>query len=214
MVDSLANDSKGVEILLALAEKKKLPAIMLNSPQVIEKIKQRGEAPSNRLKELLSQVKTGTGQLMADIKKRHDSFKKAKVDLSRGETLFKTYCFACHSIAGQGGNVGPNLDGVGSRGFERIAEDILDPNLNVDPVFLTSTITLKDGRTLIGMLRAPQGNTEVMVDVTGKETLIPKGDIKEKKTSEISPMPAAFGQLLNDKDFADLMGYLLSTKQK
>ncbi|MCM8529237.1 MAG: c-type cytochrome, partial [Lentisphaeraceae bacterium] len=215
LVDVLANDKNGAEIILVLAEKKKLSAALINNPQVKEKIRQSGaQNAGERYDKIVSFIKTGSHELMADIKKREEFFKAAKTDLKKGETLFKTYCFACHSMNGQGGNVGPNLDGLGSRGFERIAEDILDPNLNVDPIFLTSTVKLKDGRTLIGMLRTPQGNTEIMVDSTGKESQISKSDIVEKKTSEISPMPAVFSQLLNEQDFTDLMAYLLSTKQK
>ena len=36
------------------------------------------------------------------------------------------------SSAGKGAKVGPQLDGIGTRGLDRLMEDILDPNRNVD----------------------------------------------------------------------------------
>ena len=39
--------------------------------------------------------------------------------------------------------VGPQLDGVGTRGLERLIEDVLDPNRNVDPAFRASHVTLE-----------------------------------------------------------------------
>ncbi len=42
--------------------------------------------------------------------------KKSKDDLtSKAPEKFTQVCSACHSVGGQGGNVGPALDGVGSR---------------------------------------------------------------------------------------------------
>ena len=46
---------------------------------------------------------------------------------------------------GSGGLVGPQLDGIGNRGLERLVEDVLDPNRNVDRAFRTHLLTLKNG---------------------------------------------------------------------
>ncbi|MBX7056595.1 MAG: c-type cytochrome [Leptospirales bacterium] len=40
---------------------------------------------------------------------------RTAVDLSKAPEKFGQLCTACHSLGGQGGNVGPALDGVGAR---------------------------------------------------------------------------------------------------
>jgi cytochrome c2 len=42
--------------------------------------------------------------------------KNDSASVAEGKEIFQEYaCYGCHKIAGQGGDVGPNLDGVGSR---------------------------------------------------------------------------------------------------
>ena len=43
---------------------------------------------------------------------------------------------------GKGNRIAPQLDGIGSRGLERLLEDTLDPRRIVDQAFRTSVLTL------------------------------------------------------------------------
>lgn len=53
---------------------------------------------------------------MADAKATSDEQgKQTLVKASNRPQVFNQMCVACHSLSGQGGNVGPALDGVGSR---------------------------------------------------------------------------------------------------
>lgn len=58
--------------------------------------------------------------------------------------VFNQVCVACHSLDGQGGKVGPALDGVGSR-FDRdyIAKWLADPS-KIKPGTLMPKLPLKD----------------------------------------------------------------------
>ena len=40
----------------------------------------------------------------------------AQPNLEHGQQVFQQNCFSCHRIKSVGGNIGPNLDGVSSRG--------------------------------------------------------------------------------------------------
>jgi putative heme-binding domain-containing protein len=144
------------------------------------------------------------------IAARLASFQKAKPDPVIGATLFATHCAACHQIAGQGGLIGPQLDGIGTRGPARLIEDILDPNRNVDAHFRLHLITRKDGTTHTGFLKAEIGQVLILADATGTETRIPKADIKTDQTLPHSLMPPTFDQTLSESDFTDLIGYLLT----
>jgi putative heme-binding domain-containing protein len=139
---------------------------------------------------------------------------KARPDLARGAQIFTQQCAVCHSIDRQGGNLGPQLDGVGHRGLERICEDILDPNRNVDLAFRYSVVTLKSGEIISGLFRREEGDLLVFADPTGKEITVQKSAIQERQESNTSLMPEVFGDLLPPGDFHHLLAFLLSKSAK
>jgi len=151
-------------------------------------------------------------QLDTLIASRVAAFAKAKPDLEVGSNVFKMNCAACHQIKGEGGLIGPQLDGIGARGPERLCEDILDPNRNVDAHFHVHTLTMKDGSTFAGFLKAELGQIHLLADAAGKEHRIPKKDIQKTEVTPISLMPPTFGQTLDEATFMDLLGYLLNEK--
>jgi putative heme-binding domain-containing protein len=69
---------------------------------------------------------------------------------------------------------------------------------------------LKEGDVVSGLFRREEGELMVIADSTGKEMTIPKKEIESRRESETSLMPANFGDILPEKDFQDLMAYLLS----
>lgn len=148
-------------------------------------------------------------QLDTLIAARAAAFAKAKPDLEVGANVFKMNCAACHQIKGEGGLIGPQLDGIGTRGPERLCEDILDPNRNVDAHFHLHTFTLKDGSVTAGFLKTELGEVKVIADATGKEHRLSKKDITKSEVTPMSLMPPTFGQTMDEATFHDLLGYLL-----
>lgn len=71
--------------------------------------------------------------------------------LERAPAMVKTVCIACHSIAGQGGNAGPALDGVANR-YER---DHLDR-------WLTDPQALKPGTAMPNLGLTPEVRAELV----------------------------------------------------
>jgi putative heme-binding domain-containing protein len=151
-------------------------------------------------------------QLDALITQRVAAFAKAKPDMVVGKNVFTMTCAVCHQIGGQGGLIGPQLDGIGARGVARLCEDILDPNRNVDAHFHVHTLTMKDGSIVGGFLKAELGQIHLLADATGKEHRLSKKDIEKTAVTPISLMPPTFGQTLDEATFIDLLGYLLNEK--
>src|SRR5690606_19257370 len=54
-----------------------------------------------------------------------------KPDLENGKAMFINTCTICHQIEGDGGIIGPQLDGIGNWGRRALTEKILDPNRNI-----------------------------------------------------------------------------------
>lgn len=153
-------------------------------------------------------------QLDALIAARVESFAKAKPDIAAGKAVFKTHCATCHQINGEGGLIGPQLDGIGARGPARLCEDVLDPNRNVDAHFHLHVLTLKDGSSVSGFLKAEAGQMLVLADATGREHRVSKKDATQTEITPVSLMPPVFGQLLDEMTFLNLLGYLVNEKAK
>jgi putative heme-binding domain-containing protein len=147
------------------------------------------------------------------INKRRAAVQKEKPDVAIGKELFKKHCAICHQVANEGTKIGPQLDGIGVRGLDRLLEDILDPSRNVDPLFRSTTVNLGDGRSLSGLFLREDGNTLVFADNQGKEFTVRKDQIDQRTTSPLSAMPANVLDALNDQEFSALMSYLLSLKK-
>lgn len=148
-------------------------------------------------------------QIDALIASRVASFAKASPDVSKGKQVFQTNCAVCHRIGGEGGLIGPQLDGIGTRGVARLSEDILDPNRNVDAHFHVHTFTLKDGTVFSGFLKAEAGQVNILVDAAGKEHRVTKKDVEKSDVMPMSLMPPVFGQTIDEVSFHQLLGYLL-----
>ncbi len=133
-------------------------------------------------------------------------------DPVRGREVFVAACAACHQIQGEGGLVGPQLTGIGSRGEERLLEDVLAPNRNVDRAFWTTTLTLKDGDTTSGLFRREEGELLILANAAGTEFPVRKSDIAGRREAGVSVMPSNFGEAIPPADFAHLLGYLLSQR--
>jgi putative heme-binding domain-containing protein len=149
-------------------------------------------------------------QLDALIASRVAVFAKKKPDLEVGSNVFRMNCAVCHQIKGEGGLIGPQLDGIGARGLERLCEDILDPNRNVDAHFHIHTLTLKDGSTMSGFLKGEAGQVIILADAAGQEHRVRKDEVVKDNASPMSLMPPAFGQSISEQDFSDLLGWLLT----
>ncbi len=152
-----------------------------------------------------------TARLDAIIHARAAAFHKAPRDAARGATVFTENCAGCHRLNGNGGLIGPQLDGIGNRGAARLCEDILDPNRNVDSHFFLHLFKLRDGSTLGGFVRGEAGAVLLIADANGQEQRVAKADVVEDNVTPMSLMPPVFAQTISEKDFHDLLAYLLKS---
>jgi putative heme-binding domain-containing protein len=145
---------------------------------------------------------------------RRDGFAKAKPDAKLGASVYKTHCANCHQMGGEGAKVGPQLDGVGARGLDRLLEDILDPSRNVDQAMRTTVLDLKNETRVTGLLLREEGELFVLADALGKEVRVAKNDVDDRRTSLLSPMPANLAEAIKEDDFHHLMAFLLQQRTK
>jgi len=141
---------------------------------------------------------------------RRDAYARHPGQPEAGRTIFEKHCVACHQIGGKGQRIGPQLDGIGARGLERLLEDVVDPNQNVDQAFRVTSVALRDGQLVTGLLMKEEGEVLVFADSQGKEVRVAKDQVEERTTSQISPMPANLIEQIQESDFLDLLSFLLT----
>jgi putative heme-binding domain-containing protein len=143
------------------------------------------------------------------IRARIEGYATSKSRAEKGKAVFEIHCASCHRIAGDGQLIGPQLDGIGQRGLDRLCEDILNPNLNVDAHFRLTSFELKGGNAIAGFVESETDEIIRLRDATGSRFPISKAAISERKATAISLMPAIFGQSISEESFYDLLAWLL-----
>ena len=93
--------------------------------------------------------------------------------------------------------------------LDRLLEDILDPNRNVDQAFRLTRLDLKNGLVVEGLLLREEGEVYVMADNQGKEVRVEKSKVDERTIQQRSPMPDNFVDQVSEADFNNLIAFLL-----
>lgn len=211
----LASSAQGGELLLvAVAEGKAAPTV-LQEVAVDKKLRATKLAGLDaRLAKLTAGLPPRDERLRKLVDERRKNFAQAKSDAALGKAVFEKTCAACHRLASQGTKIGPELDGIGQRGLDRLLEDVLDPSRNVDQAFRAVQIVTNDGRVIIGLPLRREGEVQILADAAGKEVRLPLTDIDEQTISPLSPMPANVADLVPEKDFYHLVEFLLQQRAK
>jgi quinoprotein glucose dehydrogenase len=120
-------------------------------------------------------------------------------------------CVRCHAVKGNGGTVGPALDGIGAKQTRAYLLDaILLPNKEIAQGYDNLLITHAGGVTAGMVIR----ETGVAVEINSIEdgpVTIQKADIRNIARG-LSAMPEGLGQLLTPFELRDLVEYLASLK--
>jgi putative heme-binding domain-containing protein len=213
IVDTLARSREGAAVLVEAMEKGHCSARLLGDPALRGRLQAVGVPQLEaRLAKLLEGLPTADERINKTIAARAAGFSKASSNADRGVAIFQKNCAACHQIASKGNRVGPQLDGVGNRGVDRILEDVLDPNRNVDANFRATILALGDGQIVNGLIVREEGPILVLVDNKGKEQRIAADKVEQRTTSKLSPMPANVADLLSPQELYDLLAYLLKQR--
>jgi putative heme-binding domain-containing protein len=210
---ALAGSREGAEALLSACKDGKAPAILLRNKAIADRLKAvKISGLDERIAALTANLPPANADLDKLIAARSKAFDPVKASASRGADVFARNCAVCHAIEGKGGALGPQLDGIGGRGPDRLLEDILDPNRNVDRAFRMNVITLKNGNVVTGLPRREEGAQLVLADAAAQETRVTIADIAERKETETSLMPPTFGDLIPPAELNDLLAFLLGKK--
>jgi len=131
-------------------------------------------------------------------------------DAVRGKSLFKKNCAACHKAENEGHDIGPNLAAAKNRGAEALLLNILDPNREANPQYLSYVLVTRDGRVLSGMVAAETATSVTLKRADGQGDVVLRETIDTLQSSGVSLMPEGLEKELDPPAMADVLAYLLS----
>lgn len=143
----------------------------------------------------------------------------AEGQAERGKSLFADLkglaCVKCHAVGGQGGAVGPELTSVGAKyPKDELISAVLYPSSKISSGYEPVVIATADGKVVTGIVKGETAESVEVEDVDAKRIKIAKSEIDERKRSDVSLMPNGLAEGLTRQDFADLIAYLGTLKDK
>jgi putative heme-binding domain-containing protein len=127
--------------------------------------------------------------------------------ISNGKRIFQQSCASCHSLFGEGGTLGPHLDGSNRHNLYYVLENLIDPSAVLPQDYRMTVVTLKDGRVLSGNISAQSRHTITVAGLDSVE-VIPVSEVVNQEQFEQSTMPEGLLQTMKDQEVVDLIAYL------
>lgn len=165
--------------------------------------------PDEQIQKLVRQVMARMGSAnRQDVLRRYARSLTISGHRERGRAVFQKQCSKCHQWQGQGHPVGPNLAAMRNRGAEAILANVLDPNREVNPEFVSYVVQTRDGRILTGMIVAETGASLTLKRDEGITDTLLRVDIEAIKSSGKSLMPEGLEKEIDPQQMADLLAFL------
>jgi putative membrane-bound dehydrogenase-like protein len=193
--------------LLAAVSEEKIRASEIERGQVEVALKHADAA----IREQAEKLFAGNAN-RADVIEQYREALTMKGSVERGRELFAKNCVGCHRLEGKGHELGPNLSAMRFRGAEAILLNVLDPNREVNPQYLSYVAVTTEGKTLTGMIAAESAASISLRRADGQGDEVLRTDLEELRSTGLSLMPEGLEREIDLQGMADLIAYLLSPK--
>lgn len=132
----------------------------------------------------------------------------------RGREIYAAaQCGACHRLEGQGGAMGPDLAGVGTRySATDLVKSLTEPSAVISEQYQALQLRTKDGREFVGrFVDDPGRGVTIYTDpLTQKTVEVPLTALESRIASPLSPMPEGLLNTFEAEEILDLLAYLQS----
>lgn len=215
-LNTLASRAPFARELIAAVESDKLPRTDLSADLIRQMSNLKDPEIDRKLGEvwgIVRQSSVDKQKLIARYQKilRERDFDNPP-DIHLGRALFQKTCAQCHTLFGEGGNVGPELTGSNRANADYLLSNVLDPSAVMAREYQPLIIALKDGRVLTGLLKERTA-TSLKLQSANELVLVPLDDIDLEKPSDQSMMPDNLWQNLSSHDVQSLAAYLAEAGQ-
>jgi len=212
-IELLTQRAAWARALLAAIGEKQIPPEALGINQVRKLL-------ASRDPELVKAVEAKWGRLREERNPQRDAviaqmrtlIRSTPGDAHRGQEVFKKVCGQCHKIYGEGQEVGPDITVNGRSSFDQLLSNVFDPSLVIGAAYQARTIATTGGRVVTGLVAEESDQRIVLKVQGGKQEIVPRGEIDEMKTSELSLMPEDVEKTLKPQEIADLFAFITLDK--
>ena len=137
-------------------------------------------------------------------------------DATKGKNIFfqnqNAQCMKCHSYDDRGGNAGPRLNGIANRiSRQQILEALITPGARLSPGYGMTSIELKDGKKLLGILENENANNITLKIGSEPPQVIQKSQVAKRNDSP-SSMPD-MKMVLSKREIRDVVSFLSTLKE-
>lgn len=132
---------------------------------------------------------------------------------SAGRPIFERLCAQCHPLGGGAGGTaaslpGPDLAAVAHRSVEDLVSNILDPNMAINPGYLTYLAETRDGELHSGVLASESPEAVVLLQAGGQRVVLPRRELQNLQATGLSLMPEGLEAGLTPAELRDLVAWL------
>ena len=126
-------------------------------------------------------------------------------DAKNGQALFAKHCATCHKLAGAGGDVGPDMNGLADKPVDYLLTAILDPNRAVEARYVAYVAETSGGLRLTGIIANESGNQVTLTAADGKSQTVLRSDLESLTSTGKSLMPEGLEKESAPGQMADLL---------
>jgi putative heme-binding domain-containing protein len=135
-------------------------------------------------------------------------------DFASGKQAFaKARCLECHRMAGEGGDLGHDLTGAGSRYSARdLMLAILEPSREISDQYQDTEVLTRDGELFIGKIVGRTDTTLSILTAPPDEGTydLDLAEVELERPHPLSRMPAGLLDVLTEEEILNLFAYTLS----
>jgi putative heme-binding domain-containing protein len=134
---------------------------------------------------------------------------------ARGREMFTAAgCIKCHTIAGEGSKLGPDLTKVAEKyKGEKLLRQILEPSTEINDQFRAQVFQTGDGEVVSGVVVKEDAAAVHVVSnllLPNEVRVLSQDKIAARKPSELSPMPTGMLVTLQKDEILDLAAFVES----
>ncbi|MCP3915419.1 MAG: DUF1080 domain-containing protein [bacterium] len=133
-------------------------------------------------------------------------------DRQHGRRVALRTCLSCHTLFGEGREVGPDLTGSNRADLDYLLTNLVDPNAVIGKDYQAVIVLLHDGRLVTGVL-GRETESAITVLTENEELVIGLSEIDTRKLDDVSTMPEGQLDTLTENEVCDLVAYLQGPSQ-
>jgi len=131
---------------------------------------------------------------------------------ARGRVVFEKTCAQCHRVGNVGHRVGPELTGMSHRSVEDLLSNILDPNMAINPGYISYNCETVSGELETGILQAESSEAVTLLQASEKKVVIARRNIRRLQSSGISLMPEGLEAGLTPENLRDVIAFIQESR--